>query len=46
MKKFVCMVCDYVHEGEADRRNVRYVTLRLISSKSRMLRWHGLLSML
>ena len=46
MKKFVCMVCGYVHEGEAAPEKCPVCNARLISSKSRMLRWHGLLSML
>ena len=36
MKKFVCMVCGYVHEGEAAPQNVQCVTLELINSRSKL----------
>ena len=35
MKKWVCTVCGYVHEGETAPEKCRYVMHRLPSSRSR-----------
>ena len=45
MKKWVCTVCGYVHEGETARNFVQYVRYQLRSSNYRKRICHGQLSM-
>ena len=46
MAKWVCSVCGYVHEGDTAPEVCPICKARLRSLLSRMMKWHGQLSML
>ena len=46
MKKFVCTVCGYVHEGDSAPENVQYVALAQINLKIKHVKENGLQSTL
>ena len=47
MKKFVCSVCGYVHEGdEAPQNSVQFAKLPRKNSKNRQVKKYGLQSTL